>query len=192
MFPKWPIPAASVCAEAAPTGVNAVRLLWVLALAISTTAYAQSVVDRAAKDELVFMQDEEPAMRRAFMVARETLDAFLESARRSEPNLTGFSLKVAITEGKDTEYFWVNNFESQDGQLFVGEINNEPRMVKSVRLGQRYSFARSQVVDWTYIDKQQRRMVGNFTLCALLTKEPPKEAEATKRRFKLDCARVVD
>lgn len=168
------------------------RPLLVFALAFSTAAYAQSVVDRSAKDELVFMQDEEPAMRRAFMVARDTLDAFLESARRSEPNLTGFSLKVAVTEGKDMEYFWFNNFESKDGELFVGENNNEPRMVKSVRRGQQYPFARSQVVDWTCIDKQQRRMVGNFTSCALLTKEPPKEAEATMRRFKLGCARVVD
>jgi hypothetical protein len=43
-------------------------------------------------------------------------------------------------------------------------------------------------VDWTYIDKAQRQMVGNFTLCALLTKEPPQEAEAMKKRFKVDCA----
>jgi uncharacterized protein YegJ (DUF2314 family) len=55
-------------------------------------------------------------------------------------------------------------------------------------MGQRYAFSRSRVVDWTYIDTTKKKMVGNFTLCALLTKEPREQAEATRRRFKLDCA----
>jgi uncharacterized protein YegJ (DUF2314 family) len=60
-------------------------------------------------------------------------------------------------------------------------------MVRTVKFGQRYGFARARIVDWTYIDKGKRAMVGNFTLCALLTKESRSEAEAMKRRFKIDC-----
>jgi uncharacterized protein YegJ (DUF2314 family) len=166
-------------------------LLASLSLACAAS-FAQSVIERAKKDELVFMRDEEPAMRRAFQVARETLEPFLETAKRGASNHTGFALKVAISQGDDTEYFWVNNFQSKDGGQFEGEINNEPRMVKSVRLGQRYVFSRDQVVDWMYLDKSERRMVGNFTLCALLTKQSPRELEATIRRFKLDCSRVIE
>src|SRR5262245_34146791 len=77
---------------------------------------AQSVMERAENDQLVFMGDEEPAMRRAFQVARESLDSFLETAQRAAPEHTGFALKVAISQGKQTEYFWVTNFESKDGK----------------------------------------------------------------------------
>jgi uncharacterized protein YegJ (DUF2314 family) len=167
------------------------RLLLPLVLLGSAAAFAQTILERAKKDEIIYMHEEEPAMRRAFQVARETLDEFLETAKRGDGNHSGFALKVAISQGNDIEYFWVNNFASTGSGMFEGEINNEPRTVKSVRLGQRYSFPRANVVDWMYVDKQNRRMVGNFTLCALLTKQSVGEAEATVRRFKLDCSRVV-
>lgn len=162
-------------------------ILAVLACACLPAA-TQSLSERAAKDELVFMQDEEPAMRKAFQRAKETLDSFLANARSGSPDHSDFSLKVAVSQGKDTEYFWVSDFVDKGNGRFEGTIANEPRMVRTVRFGQRYSFQRSHIVDWTYIDKAQRRMAGNFTLWALLTKEPRQEAEAVKRRFNLDCS----
>jgi uncharacterized protein YegJ (DUF2314 family) len=172
--------------------VNMHRFLPIALLLLPTALLAQSVAERAANDELVFMQEEEPAMRRAFEVARSTLDEFLKTAQAQSATQEGFALKVAVTQGKNTEYFWVTSFEARNDGHFEGEINNEPRMVKSVKLGQRYAFSRAQIVDWTYIDKTQRRMVGNFTLCALLTKESKKEAEATTRQYKLDCSKVIE
>ncbi|MDR7335301.1 DUF2314 domain-containing protein [Roseateles asaccharophilus] len=155
--------------------------------AVCAAAHSQSAVERAAKDdELVFMRDQEPAMQKAFDKAAATLDEFLQKAKVPSADHTSFALKVAISQGKDTEYFWVNNFTEKDG-AFEGEIGNEPRMVNTVKFGQRYRFPRSRVVDWTYIDKVQRKMVGNFTLCALLTKESKQDAQAMKKRFKLDC-----
>lgn len=153
---------------------------------VMQSAAGQSVTERAKAGELVFMGDEEPAMRRAFEKARSTLDAFLEQAKAPPPGTGGYSLKVGIREGKDVEYFWVGDFAATESG-FIGTINNEPRMVKSVRLGQRYSFPKQHIVDWTYIDRNERRMVGNFTVCALLTKESAAEAEATKKRFGLRC-----
>jgi uncharacterized protein YegJ (DUF2314 family) len=151
-------------------------------------ASAQKILERAAKDELVFMNDEEPAMKKAFERASQTLDDFFVKANQSLPAHTGFALKVAISEGRRTEYFWVSSFIRKVDGSFEGEIDNEPRIVKHVKAGQRYAFPRNRIVDWTYIDRGERRMVGNFTLCALLTKEPQQEAEATKKRFKLDCS----
>ena len=163
------------------------RLLLALTLCCSgDSALAQSVVERAKADELVFMDDEEPAMHRAFEQARATLDEFLQKAKAPPPGTTGFSLKVGVREGKNVEYFWVGDFGPTE-KGFSGTINNQPRLVKSVHFGQKYEFVREHIVDWTYIDRNERRMVGNFTVCALLTKEPPAEAEATKKRYGLRC-----
>jgi uncharacterized protein YegJ (DUF2314 family) len=162
-------------------------LLTIAFLFTSAVGYTQPISDRAKQDELVFMRDEEPAMRKAFARASESLNDFFAKAAAASPGHQFFGLKVAISEGEKTEYFWVNNFAKKDDGNFEGTIGNEPRMVKTVKFGQRYSFPRSQIVDWIYMVKSERQMVGNFTMCALLTQESKAEAEATKRRFKLDC-----
>lgn len=165
--------------------------LWLL-VAFASPLLAQSVADSIAKDEIVNMQDEDPAMRRAFAAAREGLDDFLKLAKRPAAGQDGFALKVGIMKGDDTEYFWVTDFAAKGGAKFEGEINNEPRIVDSVKLGDRYTFTRSQIVDWLYVDETQQKMVGNFTMCALLTQEPPAEAEQIRRQYKLDCSKVTD
>lgn len=162
------------------------HFLAALLLAVAMPAAAQSLQERAKADELVFMADEEPAMRRAFEKARATLDDFLQKAKSPPPGTVGYSLKVGIRDGKDVEYFWLGNL-AESGAGFVGTINNQPRLVKNVQFGERYSFPREHIVDWTYIDRSERRMVGNFTLCALLTKESAQEAEAVKKRYGLRC-----
>jgi uncharacterized protein YegJ (DUF2314 family) len=147
---------------------------------------SQSFQERAKADELVFMADEEPAMRRAFEKAKATLEDFLQKAKSPPTGTVGYSVKVGVRDGRNVEYFWVGEFV-QNASGFTGTINNHPRLVKNVHFGQRYTFRREHIVDWTYIDRNERRMVGNFTVCALLTKEPPEEAEAEKRRYGLRC-----
>ncbi len=132
------------------------------------------------------MAGEEPAMREAFQKARATLDEFLAAAARPKEGTSDYALKVAISDGKNTEFFWVNAFSRQGGR-FAGTLNNEPRLVKKHRFGERIEFLRDQIADWVYIDGSERRMVGNFTACALLTKEPPSEAAQFKKRYGLRC-----
>lgn len=147
---------------------------------------AQSLTERAKNDELAFMQDEEPAMRKAFQAARATLDEFLEKAKSHPPGTSSYAVKVGVKEGKNTEYFWIAELASA-GDEFVGRLSNQPRIAKSVKLGQTYRFSKSQIVDWTYLDRSNGKMAGNFTACALLSKEPPAEAEAMKKRHGLSC-----
>ena len=161
-------------------------LLAAVALLFSTNAAAQSISDRAAKDEIVHMGSEEPAMRKAFARAAETLSEFLVLAKNPKGGTTGYALKVAISDGRNTEYFWVNDF-ANEGDAFTGTLNNEPRLVKKHKLGDRISFKRAQIADWTYIDTVNKKMVGNFTACALLSKEPPEQAAAFMRQYGLAC-----
>jgi uncharacterized protein YegJ (DUF2314 family) len=135
---------------------------------------------------LSFMSNEEPVMQQAFAKARSTLAEFLKLAESRPAGLENFAVKVGIGDSNGTEYFWITDF-TQNGERLVGKIGNTPQMVKTVKLDQMYEFRREQVVDWLYLDRKQRKMVGNFTYCALLTKEPPAEAEAAKKRYRLDC-----
>lgn len=158
-----------------------------IAVAVSLgTANAQTLVERVKRDEIAHMSQEEPAMRSAFEKARASLDTFLAQAKSPAPGTDRYALKVAISDGQNTEYFWVVDF-SGDGKQFTGVLNNEPRLVMKHRYGEKIAFRRDQIADWTYMDAPQRRMHGNFTACALLTKEPPAQAAEFKRQYGLRC-----
>ncbi|SFG85084.1 Uncharacterized conserved protein YegJ, DUF2314 family [Duganella sp. CF458] len=149
-------------------------------------AGAQTPIKQAERDEISMMATADPAMERAFGKARSTLDNFLRMAAAPAKGTSDYSVKVGVTDGKNTEYFWVRDFE-RHGEKFVGTLANEPRMVKKFKNGQRFDFSKNLIVDWTYIDASKRKMFGNFTACALLTKEAPEEASKFRERFGLDC-----
>ena len=53
--------------------------------------------------------------------------------------------------------------------------------MKTVKLGQRYSFTRKEISDWSYI--AGGKMHGNYTLRVALESMPKEEAEALKKRI---------
>jgi uncharacterized protein YegJ (DUF2314 family) len=138
-------------------------------------------------DEVTFMDDEAPAMRKAFARARRELDDFLAIAASPPAHLSDFAVKVGLRAGNKTEYVWIGDFELQSDDKYVGTINNDVQLTDEYKLGDRHSFGRSEIVDWIYLDNQAEKMHGNYTLCALLTQEDPDAAESMRKQYKLDC-----
>lgn len=161
-------------------------LLSTLTFSLSSLVCAQSITERAERDEVTHMSQEEPAMREAFAKAKAKLAEFLPLASHPAAGTSGYALKVAIADGKHIEYFWVGNFINEGGR-FTGVLNNEPRLVKKFKFGERFGFDQEQIVDWVYTDTNNRRMVGNFTACALLSKEPAEQAAAFQKKYGLQC-----
>ncbi len=151
---------------------------------LAKPAAAQSITQKAERDELAIVGKSDPVMARAMSKARQTLPDFLGVAASPKPGMDGFAVKVAIREGDNAEYFWITPFTDKDG-AFSGAINNTPREVHSVKLGQTITFGKSEIVDWMYMDGD--KMKGNYTACALLKSASKQEVEEFKKRFGLDC-----
>lgn len=164
-----------------------VALLVLLIPPLPPSAFSQSFTDKAEKDNAVEMSDEDPAMQKAMERARAGLEDFLHKAGSPAPNTDHYSVKVRVSEGDNQEYLWVSNLKTQ-GDLWSGRIDNLP-MIRSVKKGQSYSFAKTEIVDWTYIDRNKKKVFGNFTTCALLTKEPAAVAESIQKQHGLECDR---
>ena len=98
--------------------------------------------------------------------------------------MEGFSVKIAIRDGLEKEYFWIHPFV-QSRSAFSGRINNTPRAAKQVSFGQVIQFSESEIVDWLYMENGKMR--GNFTACAMLKREPPDQAEAMRKQYGLSC-----
>lgn len=161
-----------------------------IALALSASlgvAQAKSISQKAEADQTIVMSDSDPAMQKAFDQARKTLPEFLQKAAKPAPGTDTYMLKVGLTDGRNTEYFWVGDFERQ-GEQYQATLANTPNTVRGYRNGQRISFQPGQIVDWMFLEPGKKRMHGNFTACALLSKEPPKEAAAFKKQYGLSCA----
>ena len=155
-------------------------------LLLPTDASSESLNDRVKRGEVSTMPSSSPAMAAAFRKAQATLDDFLKIAGDPPAGAASFALKVRISEEQRREYLWVAPFHPEPGG-FSGKLDNQPRLVRNVRAGQELKFKRSDVVDWMYYDASKKRMYGNFTACAQLTREPPQDQVKFKAKYGLEC-----
>lgn len=156
----------------------------------ATQKKAEQKADKKAeeKQEVVELNDQDPAMKAAFKKAQSTLDDFLKIQAANDPNIDVESVRVRLTEGKVTEYVWIHPFEkTADG--YKGKANSVPSRLKKLAIGGEVKFKRDDIVDWTYYEIKARRMHGNFSTCVQLAKAPAAEVEALKKSYGLDCAK---
>lgn len=120
---------------------------------LCATASAQSIVEKAKRDEVSFVapDDPDPDMVAAFDKARATLDQFLAMAKAPPASVKSVAVKVAVVDGADREYFWIAPFSETAGG-YSGTLNNQPRLVSNVTPGTQLRFRRNEIVDWMYID----------------------------------------
>jgi uncharacterized protein YegJ (DUF2314 family) len=166
----------------ASTTLNVIALLAIAAYFASPDA--QTISEKAQRDDIVNVSKDDPTMLAAMRKGRSTLSSFLTLSQAPEPKMEGFSVKVAVRDHGQVEYFWITPFERKDGQ-FSGAINNRPRSVRNVSFGQTITFAENEIVDWMYMD--DGKMKGSYTTCAILKKEPRAEADAMMKQYGLAC-----
>ena len=147
-------------------------------------APAQSTLEKSKRDEIAHVPRKNPDMEAAFRRAKETLDGFLAVVRNPRPTITSYAVKIPVRDRGGTEYFWIGRFVQRNGRL-IGRIDNTPRMVHNVKEGDLISFKPSDVVDWLY--RENGKMIGNFTACAIIKSDPPEQAEAFKQYYGLSC-----
>jgi uncharacterized protein YegJ (DUF2314 family) len=181
MFPKsrlsTPIPGGGALLRAGAVAA-------ILAGLVASPTAAQTVTEKAERDETAIVAKSDPVTAAAMRKAQVELPSFLALSTAPKPGMEGFAVKVAIREGEEAEYFWIVPFTA-NGRQFSGAINNAPRAVHSVKFGETITFDQSEIVDWMYFDNGE--MEGNYTACALLKSAPASEAEEFKQRFHFHC-----
>jgi len=132
------------------------------------------VADARSKDEVIAVPDGDAEMNAAIAKARRTLDNFWDALETQRDGETGYALKVQIEDRNGVEHFWLTDIE-RDGKRIVGTIDNDPNLVRSVRLGQRFEFTDADISDWSFM--RNGKIVGNQTLRPLLKRMPAELAE---------------
>jgi uncharacterized protein YegJ (DUF2314 family) len=130
------------------------------------------------RDKVAGIGDDDPEMVAAIAKARATLPQFWQVFDKRERGESNFCLKVTITEKGRIEHFWATDVERRDGKT-MGTINNAPRIVTTVKLGDRIEIPAAALTDWYYM--RDGKMVGNRTLKPLSRLMSTEEVEALKK-----------
>ena len=112
-------------------------------------------------------------MTAAIAQARATLPQYWQLFEHPENGETNFSLKVKITDGTKIEHFWAVDIEQKDGAI-LGTIDNDPEVVKTVKMGDHIHIQEQDISDWGYV--RNGKMFGKYTLRVILNRLPPQEA----------------
>ena len=114
---------------------------------------------------VVNISSEDPRMKGAVEEARLRWPEFVQAFREPDPGQEGFSVKLPVTDGKNTEYIWVQ-VDSIEGEVISGDLANEPVDLRFMRLGSRVRGSVADLNDWAYIENGD--MVGGFTSRVLM------------------------
>ena len=142
-------------------------------LAVSVAACSER-----ERDRVVYVEDDDPEMLDAIAQARSTLPAFWQALERPGQGESDFALKVLVTDKAGAEYFWATGIARRGGKI-LGTIDNDPKIVGSVKLGDRIEISDGDISDWLYM--RNGKMVGNRTVRPLLKRMPASEVERIRK-----------
>jgi uncharacterized protein YegJ (DUF2314 family) len=101
------------------------------------------------------------AMQRAVKEARKTVGKFITALEHPGPGEQDFEVKKPFLQGDQMEHLWLSDVRFV-GNRFVGRVDNKPRKIQGVKLGQMVSVAPNEISDWLYVDNGT--LVGGYTV----------------------------
>jgi uncharacterized protein YegJ (DUF2314 family) len=131
-----------------------------------------------AKRDKGYEEDNDPEMATAIAKVQETLPQFWQVFDRREHGESNFVLVVRITDKGRIEHFFTTDFERREGKTMV-TISNAPKIVASVKLGDRIEIPAADITDWHYM--RDGKYVGMFTMKPRFKDMPADQVEQLKK-----------
>jgi uncharacterized protein YegJ (DUF2314 family) len=103
------------------------------------------------------------AMHRAVTEARKTVGKFIAALKHSAPGQQDFEVKKPFIQGNEVEHIWLSDVRFI-GNRFQGRVDNQPRKIRGLKLGQLVSVNPNEISDWLYVDKGE--LIGGYTVRA--------------------------
>jgi len=101
------------------------------------------------------------AMHSAVVQARKTVGKFISALQNPAPGQQDFEVKKPFVQGEQVEHIWLSDVRFV-GNRFQGKVDNQPRKIRGVKLGQLVSVNPNEISDWLYIENGQ--LVGGYTV----------------------------
>jgi uncharacterized protein YegJ (DUF2314 family) len=113
------------------------------------------------------------AMHNAVIEARKTIREFIKALKHPAPGQEDFEVKKAFTQGNQVEHIWISDVQIIGHHLLQGRVDNQPRKITGVKLGQVVTVNPKEISDWLYVDNG--KLVGGYTVRVHYGELSPKE-----------------
>jgi uncharacterized protein YegJ (DUF2314 family) len=125
------------------------------------------------------------AMRSAVKEARKTVKSFINALEHPGPGQQDFEVKKPFIQGSEVEHIWLSDVRFINHH-FEGRIDNRPRKITGVKLGQIVSVEPKDISDWLYIDNG--KLVGGYTVRVHYSELSPEQKQVFDRQadFKIE------
>jgi uncharacterized protein YegJ (DUF2314 family) len=131
-----------------------------------------------ARRDKGYVEDSDPEMAAAIARAQATLPQFWQAFDKRERGESNFVLVIRITDKGRIEHFHTTDFERRDGRTMV-TISNAPKIVASVKLGDRIEIPAADITDWSYM--RDGKYAGMATMRPRFKHMPADQVDALKR-----------
>lgn len=125
------------------------------------------------------------AMRRAVHEARRTVGYFIAKLGHPAAGESDFEVKKPFRQGDVVEHMWLSDVTFK-GNRFHGYVDNVPRKIKGLKMGDRVSVNPNEISDWAFVENG--RLIGGYTIRVLYSELPPEGKAALEKeaRFRIE------
>ena len=121
----------------------------------------QELTNREAGSAYYQVPSDHAAMHRAVTEARKTVGRFIAALKHPAPGQQDFEVKKPFIQGDQVEHIWLSDVQFV-GNRFQGRVDNQPRKIRGLKLGQLVSVNPNEISDWMYVDKG--KLIGGYTV----------------------------
>lgn len=168
-------------------------LITILAGALLACAATQAKADHAlaredvkpgAEPQVFDVTQHNHAMARAVRQARRTVGVFIQALQHPAAGQHDFEVKKPFRQGVVVEHLWLSDVTFK-GNRFHGYVDNHPRKIKGLKMGDRVSVNPDEISDWAFVENG--RLVGGYTIRVLYSELSPadKAALVKEARFRI-------
>jgi uncharacterized protein YegJ (DUF2314 family) len=135
---------------------------------------------RHSDDRIVGVKAEDPEMNTAIAEAQKTISIFWTAFDKPASDESEFFLKLAITDGKEVEHFWIGNIRKEKNTI-SGIVANDAELVSNVKFGQKILIDEKKISDWKFMKGGVTK--GGYTIAVLLPRISKEEASEVKKQL---------
>jgi uncharacterized protein YegJ (DUF2314 family) len=151
----------------------------------TTNVVGQELAKSGAESTYYQVSSDHAAMQRAVDEARRTVKKFIFALKHPTPGQTDFEVKKPFIQGNEVEHIWLSNVEFL-GNRFQGRVDNQPRKIRGLKLGQLVSVNPNEISDWLYVDNG--KLIGGYTVRVHYSELSPEQKQEFDREadFKME------
>ena len=141
----------------------------------SNHTLGREMIRPGVEPERFAIKDDDAEMGRAVKKARKTVSTFIAAVQHPTPTQRDFEVKKPYIHDGVMEHLWLSEVTFSGGR-FHGKVDNRPRSIPGLKMGDRSSVNPREITDWAFVDKGI--LIGGYTIRVLFNELPPERKQA--------------